>query len=119
MFYGILADTVVIAHAAFILFAVFGGLLTFRWRRLAWLHIPAFLWAAVVEMAGWVCPLTPLENMFRQRAGEAVYHSDFIEHYLMSWLYPDFLTAELQLALGLTVLLINVLIYIRVWQGPK
>jgi hypothetical protein len=119
LIYGILSHVVVIIHAVFILFAVFGGLLVFRWRRLAYLHLPAVLWAALVEMTGWVCPLTPLENTFRQRAGEAIYPSNFIDHYLMSWLYPEFLTAELQLALGLMVLLINVLIYMRVWQRSK
>jgi hypothetical protein len=119
MIYGILADIVVLAHTAFVLFAVFGGFLVLRRRRLAWLHIPAVLWAALVEMAGWSCPLTPLENLLRQRAGERIYQSGFIEHYLMPVLYPAALTRELQTALGLAVLFINVAVYTWVWHRRR
>ncbi|OIP92813.1 MAG: DUF2784 domain-containing protein [Syntrophobacterales bacterium CG03_land_8_20_14_0_80_58_14] len=119
MIYGILADIVVLVHAAFVLFAVFGGFLVLRWRRLAWLHIPAVLWAALVEMAGWICPLTPLENLLRHRAGKVIYRSDFIEHYMMPVLYPAALTRELQMALGLAVLFINVSVYVWVWHRRR
>jgi hypothetical protein len=119
MIYGILADIVVLVHAAFVLFAVFGGFLVLRWRRLAWLHIPAVLWAALVEMAGWICPLTPLENLLCHRAGKVIYHYDFIEHYLMPVLYPAALTRELQMALGLAVLFINVSAYLWVWHRRR
>ena len=119
MIYGILADIVVLVHAAFVLFAVFGGFLVLRRRRLAWLHIPAVLWAALVEMAGWICPLTPLENMLRRRAGDGMYQSDFIEHYLMPVLYPAALTREFQTALGLAVLFINAAVYTWVWHRSK
>ena len=119
MIYGILADIVVLAHTAFILFAVFGGFLVLRRRRLAWLHIPAVLWAALVEIAGWICPLTPLEKLLRRRAGDGMYQSDFIEHYLMPVLYPAALTRELQTALGLAVLFINVSIYTWVWHKRR
>jgi len=119
MIYGILADIVVLVHAAFALFAGFGGFLVLRWRRLAWLHIPAVLWAALVEMAGWICPLTPLENLLRHRAGKVIYHSDFIEHYLMPVLYPAALTRKLQTALGLAVLFINVSVYVWVWHRRR
>ena len=119
MIYGILADIVVLVHAAFVLFAVFGGFLVLRWRRLAWLHIPAVLWAALAEMAGWICPLTPLENLLRHRAGNVIYHSDFIEYYLMPVLYPAALTQELQMALGLAVLFINVSVYVWVWHKRR
>lgn len=56
-----LADTVVLAHVAFVLFVVLGGLLALRWPRVAWVHIPAAMWGVVVEWADWMCPLTPLE----------------------------------------------------------
>ncbi len=119
MIYGILADIVVLAHTVFVLFAVFGGFLVLRIRRLVWLHIPTVLWAALVEMAGWICPLTPLENLLRHRAGERIYQSGFIEHYLMQVLYPAVLTRELQTALGLAVLFINVAVYTRVWRRRR
>jgi hypothetical protein len=119
MIYGVLANAVVIVHAAFVLFAVFGGFLIIRWRRLVWFHIPAVLWAALVEIAGWYCPLTPLENLLRQRAEKMIYQSDFIEHYIMPVLYPEVLTREIQMALGLAVLLINVSVYAWVWHSRR
>lgn len=117
MGYRVLADFVVVVHAAFVLFAVFGGFLVLRRRRLAWMHVPAVLWAALVETAGWTCPLTPLENLLRHRAGEKTYPSGFIEHYLMPVLYPEALTREVQIILGLMVLFINILVY--AWIGCR
>lgn len=119
MIYAMLADAVVIVHAAFVIFALFGGFLILRWRLLAWLHIPAVLWAALVEITGWFCPLTPFENLLRQRAGKITYRSDFIDHYIMPALYPDALTHELQIILGLSVLFINLLIYAWIWHRSK
>ncbi|MFH1079545.1 MAG: DUF2784 domain-containing protein [Pseudomonadota bacterium] len=116
MIYGIFADVLVLAHTVFVLFAVFGGFLVLRRQRLAWLHIPAVLWASLVEMAGGVCPLTPLENLLRHRAGKNTYQSDFIDHYLTPVLYPEALTRELQIALGLAVLFINVSVYAWIWR---
>ena len=71
MFYGLFADIVVVVHFAFVLFSVFGGFLVLRWRRCAWIQVPVFLWAALIEFEGWICPLTPLENWFREQGGEA------------------------------------------------
>ena len=107
----LLADAVLLLHGLFILFAVFGGLLAWRWPRLAWLHLPAAAWAGWVVSAGWICPLTPLENALRRSAGEAGYGGGFIEHYLTALIYPEGLTRPVQIALGLGVLLFNVVLY--------
>jgi hypothetical protein len=111
MLYRLLADAIVIIHLAFVIFAVFGGLLVFKWKRVAWLHVPAFLWAALIEFAGWVCPLTPLENSFRELAGATPYDTDFVAHYLLPLLYPAALTRNLQIFLGVLVLSVNVGVY--------
>jgi uncharacterized membrane protein YqgA involved in biofilm formation len=111
--YRLTADLIVILHAAFVLFVVFGGLLAWRWRRVVVLHLLAVLWGAVVEFAGLICPLTPLENHFRELGNQASYHDDFINHYVTAFLYPEGLTRSIQIALGLAVLLINVAIYAR------
>ncbi len=113
MLYRYLADAVVLIHLAFVGFAVLGGLLVLRWRRLAWLHLPAVAWAALVEIAGWICPLTELENAFRQRAGEAAYRADFVAHYLLPVLYPPGLTRGTQFLLAGLVVAINLLVYLR------
>lgn len=110
------ADAVVLLHAAFVFFVVFGGLLALRWRRMAWLHIPAALWGVLIELGGWVCPLTYLETYLRRKGGGAGYDGTFIERYLEPLLYPLGLTRHTQLVFGLTALLINVVIYFRFWS---
>ena len=116
MLYRILADFAVMTHLAFILFAVLGALLVFRWRRWAWIHVPAAAWAALISFAGWVCPLTPLENWLRERGGEIAYRSGFIDHYIIPVIYPDadFLTRRMQIILGLSLLFVNLGIYGRI-----
>lgn len=109
--YGYLADLVVALHLAFVLFVVLGGLLVLRWRWVAYLHVPAAIWGAWIEFAGWVCPLTPLENSLRSAAGGAAYQGDFVEHYILPVLYPSALTRNIQLILGCLVLGLNLGIY--------
>jgi hypothetical protein len=109
--YSVLAAAVVVAHVAFVLFASLGALLVVRWPRVAWLHLPAVAWAAFVELSGRLCPLTPLENTLRQRAGLDAYSSDFIARYVFPVLYPNGLTRDAQIVLGVAVLAINVAVY--------
>lgn len=111
MLYRALADATMLAHFAFVLFVVFGGLLVFRWRRMAWVHIPVAMYGAIIEFAGFVCPLTPLENSFRQKAGEVGYGGGFVEHYLFGVIYPEGLTREIQIVLGMVVILFNAAVY--------
>jgi len=111
MSYRLLADLVLILHAGFVAFVVLGALLALRWPRIAWVHVPVVLWGAGIEFLGGICPLTPLENHWRRLAGELGYPGDFVEHYLLSALYPDGLTRQVQLALGALVLLVNAAIY--------
>jgi hypothetical protein len=105
------ADALALLHLGFVLFVALGGLLVLRWPRLAWLHLPAGVWGAWVEFAGWICPLTPLENALRHIAGTAGYPGGFIDHYLWPLIYPAGLTRDGQLALGLGVVVINVAVY--------
>jgi hypothetical protein len=111
MLFSIFADIIVIAHFLFVLFVIFGGFLVLHKKGWAWLHIPAAFWGAFIELADWVCPLTPLENMFRLQSGGTAYASDFVEYYIIPLLYPSFLTKHLQLILGLFVIVINICIY--------
>lgn len=111
MLYRLLADAVLLLHLAFILFVVLGAPFVWRFRRLAWLHVPAVIWAGVIEFTGQVCPLTPLENHLRRLGGEAGYTGGFIEHYLLPVIYPPGLSREMQLALGFAVIVINLLAY--------
>jgi hypothetical protein len=116
MIYRTLADFVVMIHLAFVLFAALGGVLALRRRRVAWFHIPAALWAALIEFTGWDCPLTPLENWLRRQGGEAGYETSFIERYLLPVIYPADFSRSLHVVLGFLVLGVNLLIYWRFWR---
>jgi hypothetical protein len=107
----LLADLVVVLHFAFVLLVVLGALLVLRWPRLAWLQLPAAVWGVAIEWAGWICPLTPLENSLRARGGAAGYSGGFVEHYLLAVLYPAGLTRSGQVVLGVVVLLVNAVAY--------
>jgi len=109
--YNLLADAVVLVHFGFILFVILGGLAVLRWRYLAWMHLPAACWAVVLEFQGLICPLTPLENWLRGKAGSDAYGTGFIEHYLIPIIYPAGLTSDVQIALGTGVLVINTVVY--------
>jgi uncharacterized membrane protein YhhN len=109
-----LADLVVFVHFLFVLFVVLGGLLVLRWPRLAYLHLPIAVYGALIELVGWICPLTPLENRLRERAGLEGYEGGFVEHYILPVLYPAGLNRTVQLVLGALVIAINLAIYARI-----
>ena len=109
--YRLLADFVVVAHFLFVAFVMVGGLLVLRWPRVLWVHPPCAVWGALIELLGWVCPLTPLENHLRGLGGEAGYAGGFVERYIFSILYPRGLTRTHQIVLGLLVLALNAAIY--------
>ena len=111
MVYRWLADLVVVVHALFVVFVLIGAFLALRWRWIVWLHVPAAVWGVLIEYGGWICPLTPLENSLRVRAGQSTYSGDFIQHYLLGALYPQGLTRATQYVLGSTALLVNVIAY--------
>ena len=119
MWYRTGADIVLLLHLCFIVFVIAGGFLLLKWRGLVWVHLPAVAWGALVEFSGWVCPLTPLEQHLRSLAGESSAEADFMGRYLPPLLYPAALTREIQLLLGMVVLLVNLAFYWRVFFRPS
>lgn len=118
----VLADLLVSLHLAFAAFVVFGGFLAWGWRRAPLAHLPALAWGLWVELSGQVCPLTPLELHLRQLAGEAGYRGGFLDHYVVTLLYPPGLTRPDQWVLAALLLAINLVAY-GVWllksRGPR
>ncbi len=110
MLNAVFADLIVFVHFGFILFVIFGGFLALKWRKIIWLHFPAVIWGALIEFSGWICPLTIFENSLRT-ASSGGYASGFIEHYIVPIIYPSGLTREIQIGLGIIVILINLLVY--------
>lgn len=119
MLYRALADVVLTAHLCFVLFVALGGLLSLRWPRVALVHVPVAIYGAAIELVGFLCPLTPLENALRRRGGEAGYSGGFIDHYMTAAIYPDGLTRRAQLVLGVGVLLLNAAVYAVWWRRRR
>lgn len=111
MFSSLLADAVLLLHLAFIVFVVFGALFVYQYRWIAWMHLPMVLWASIVNLTHWYCPLTPLENYFRIAAGQAGYEGGFIAHYLLPLVYPQGMSYDLGMVIGLGVFIWNAVIY--------
>ena len=113
----ILADTLLVLHLSFILFAICGSFLALRWHRLVWIHLPVAVWATLITLLGGICPLTELENDLRQSAGMAGYSDGFIGSLLLPLIYPHGLTRSLQIGLGVAVALLNGIGYgLLYWQ---
>ena len=111
MSYAFLADALLALHGLFIVWVILGGVAVVARPVLAWLHLPAVVWAVWISWSGSICPLTPWEQSLRQAAGQAGYEGGFIEHYLTAAIYPQGLTARHQLVFGAAVLAINLLLY--------
>lgn len=101
----------VLLHLVFILFVSVGGLLVLRWPKLAWIHLPAVTWGTLIELTGWICPLTPLENRLRAAAGGPAYTGGFIDRYIAPIVYPAGLTRGMQLGLAVAVVAVNLAFY--------
>ena len=111
-----LSNLIIVIHFLFILFVLLGGMLVLRWPKWAWLHLPAICWGFLVELNGWICPLTPWENHLRQLAGKLMYEGDFIGEYLIPLVYPINLTREMQYLFAALVVIVNSLLYLLIWH---
>jgi hypothetical protein len=115
----VLADVVVLVHLGFIIFVAFGGVLALRWRWIPWVHLPAVAWGVLLELCNWTCPLTPLENWLRIRGGAPAYAGGFVDRYVLPLVYPEALTRDRQVALGVLVCAVNVGVYLLVWRRRR
>jgi hypothetical protein len=116
MLYQTLATLVAITHFAFILFVILGGLLVLRWPALKWVHLPAAIWGALIEIGGWICPLTILENALLRKAGAAGYDGGFVAHHIFRIIYPNGLTRGMEFAIAVIVIAVNVAVYRKVFH---
>lgn len=117
----LLADLTALFHAAFVAFVLFGGFWVLQRPRVAWLHVPAFLWGAGVEIGGFTCPLTHLENHYRRLAFDAGGDLSFTDRYILPLIYPDLwfpggFPPWGYAAIGIFVLTLNGAIYLRLWR---
>lgn len=92
MSYSLLADMTLVLHAGYALFVVGGQLLilvgwaaNWNWPRNLWFRILHLIAIGFVMLEAWVgviCPLTTLENLFRQKAGRELYENSFISDWV-------------------------------------
>lgn len=109
--YKLMTDALVVFHFAFVAFVMLGGMLALRWNRIGFVHIPCVLWVIWIETSGNICPLTPLENQWRERAGLDTYQGGFVDHYIMPVLYPEDLTRNMQIGIAVGLIVLNLLSY--------
>ena len=117
--YSGLAVCVLFLHMLFILWVVFGALLTLSRPVLRWLHIVSLVWGILTELLPWPCPLTVLENWLEAKAGVQPYQGGFLLHYLDKVVYPDISASALTVA-GVLVCVLNLAVYgRRMWIGRR
>jgi uncharacterized protein DUF2784 len=114
-----LADLVLVVHALFIVFVIFGGFIVLKWHGMIWAHIPCAIWGALIEFFSWICPLTYLEHYLREYSDINRYEGSFIQHYMLPVIYPPGLTTDIQMLLGILVIFINLVVYGFVWLNWK
>ena len=117
--YELAANLTLIVHFAFILFVVFGALLFFVATKIIFIHFPALIWGSYIELTNSICPLTYLENWFLHKANLTTYSEGFIQNYLVPIVYPVSLTKDLQIYLGIALLVINIVFYAFVFSKLK
>ena len=117
--YELAADIILIIHFLFILFVIFGALLFFIVKKIVFIHIPAIIWGSYIELTHSICPLTYLENWFLHKANLTTYSEGFIQNYLVPIVYPMNLTKDLQIFLGISLIVINIVIYVFIFGKLK
>ena len=109
--YGAGADLVLLCHFAFVGLALLGGFAVLDNQRWALIHVPVVVRSSIVNLAGWTCPLTPLENSLRTAAGGRGYEAGFVQHYVGPLVYPKGMPRRLELVAGISVIVWNALVY--------
>ncbi len=117
--YEIAADLTLIIHFTFVLFVVFGALLIFASIKIIFIHIPAVIWGSYIELTNSICPLTYLENWFLHKANLTTYSEGFIQNYLVPIVYPMNLTNDLQIYLGIALIVLNIIVYVLIINKLK
>ena len=98
-----LAVLVIGLHFAYMIYLIIGGFLAWRWPRTIALHLVAAGWAAASITFHLNCPLTWLQNQFRDLGGEPPLKTNFIDTYVRGVFYPTHYTTATQVLIGFIV----------------
>ena len=102
--YHVLAEATMVVHFAFVVYVVVGGFLAWRWPRTIVAHLAAAGWGLLITALSLTCPLTPLEDGLRRRAGEQGLTRGFVDTYIEGVLYPERYVDQVRLAVAAVVL---------------
>ena len=88
--YRILADITVLIHFSWIIFLILGAFLGAKNKGVKIFHISGLVFAFIIQIFDWYCPLTHLEVWLRSRHNPALtYTGSFIAHYLEAIVYIE------------------------------
>lgn len=117
MLYGILADMVVLLHFLWILFLIFGVFLGVRYKAARIIHFSGWVFAIILQVFDWYCPLTHLEVWLRAKHNPALsYSGSFIVHYVERIVYIE-VSRELILVSSILLFGIASWLYFRKMKG--
>lgn len=120
MFYQVIGEIAMILHFAFLLYVTLGGFLTWRWPRAFWLHVPVAAYSLAINIVGWECPLTYVENWGRVNAGQSgMGDVGFIDYYLTGIIYPQEHALTAQFLVGTSVAISWIGLFIILWRRRR
>ncbi|MFC4334800.1 DUF2784 domain-containing protein [Salininema proteolyticum] len=101
----VLADIVMAVHFAFVVYVPLGGFLAWKWPKTWFLHVPATIYALAIVTWDFTCPLTPLENHLRERAGQdPLEPAGFMATYIEGVVYPESAVPLIRVLTGLAII---------------
>ena len=116
MIYRVLVDITIIIHFLWILFLIFGILFAIRGSKIAFLHISGLIFSLIINIFGWYCPLTHLENYFYKTSLSGTYYNgSFISYYLNRIIYLDVPLSYIRIG-GIIFVIINTVVYIYLFK---
>jgi hypothetical protein len=100
----VLADGIAGIHYAYIAYMIVGGFIAWRWPKTIVAHVLAVVWAVLIVTTKVPCPLTALQNNFRERAGDKPLSDSFINVYIRGTFYPEGQQTLSRVAVGVVIL---------------
>jgi len=97
--YRLLGDAVITLHFLWVLFILFGLLIGIKYGWLIGVHLAGLVFTLALNIAGWFCPLTYLENyLYSLYNPQLPYARSFIGQYLQKLIYLDVDEAYLRIS---------------------
>jgi hypothetical protein len=110
----VLAAALAAFHVGYVLFVLFGALLTLVWPRVIWLHLAAVAWAGGTMIGNLGCPVTDWEKHALRRAGREPYSEGFLQHHVLRRRFDEGSQRKAHIILGAVAIAINVAIYLLI-----